>query len=205
MLEVFRLCALEAKARSANNPFQRLLAAFGVKPKLMAAECGVYRGQSLVACCNIARDLGVDVAFVGLDSFEGLPPLSETDLEFAPDGIAYRDKTFFADAPLDEVQATLNAANLSNSVHLLRWLPEAAYDFVNIDCDLYEPHLECLEYFYPRTKSGGIIFFDDYHSADFPMAKQAIDIFLSDKPETLLHLRYGDEGVNHTKTYIQKY
>lgn len=212
LLEVFRLCSLELKARAANDPFHRLMAVFGAKPKLVAAECGVYRGHSLVACGKIARDLGVDASFVGLDSFEGLPPLSETDLQFAPEGIPYRDKVFFADAPLDEVQSTIAAANLSNSVRLvkgffadtLKTLPEASYDFVNIDCDLYEPHLECLEYFYPRTKSGGIIFFDDYHSADFPMAKQAIDLFMADKPETLLHLRYGDEGVNHTKTYIFK-
>jgi O-methyltransferase len=212
LLEIFRTCALDVKARALNDPLHRLAFALGAKPKMVAAECGVYRGHSLVACSKIARDLGLNCTFIGLDSFEGLPTLSETDLQFAPDGIPYRTRTFFADAPVQEVRATVADAGFAGSVKLVRGffsetlstLSEAAYDFVNIDCDLYEPHLECLEYFYPRTKKGGVIFFDDYHSADFPMARRAIDTFMSDKPETLFHLRFGVEGVNHTKAYILK-
>jgi O-methyltransferase len=51
---------------------------------------------------------------------------------------------------------------------------------------------------------GGIIFLDDYHSRDFPMAKNAVDKFFENKPEILLHLRFGPEGINHTKCYIEK-
>jgi len=84
-------------------------------------------------------------------------------------------------------------------------LPEQRYHFVNIDCDLYEPHIECLEYFYPRMASGSIVFFDDYHSVEFPMAGQAIDDYMRDKPEQLLHLRFGEEGPNRTKCFFVKY
>ena len=52
---------------------------------------------------------------------------------------------------------------------------------------------------------GGVIFFDDYHSGDYPMAKEAIDDFMQDKPELLLHLRFGDDAVNRTKGFIIKY
>ena len=52
---------------------------------------------------------------------------------------------------------------------------------------------------------GGVLFFDDYHSIDFPMASKAIDQFMSDKPEQLLHLRFGDDGPNITKSFFVKY
>src|SRR5690606_5101379 len=70
LLEVFRMCALDVKARFLNDPVNRLASVFYAKPKMVAAECGVYRGHSLVACSRIARDLGLECAFVGLDSFE---------------------------------------------------------------------------------------------------------------------------------------
>jgi len=86
----------------------------------------------------------------------------------------------------------------------LQRLPDQHYDFVNIDCDLYEGHMQCLEYFYPRTKPGGTIFFDDYHSTTFPMARRAADDFLKGRSEQLFHIRFGDDEVNHTKAFLTK-
>lgn len=184
----------------------------GTAKPMRAAECGVYRGHSLVACLRIARDLRVPVKFTGLDSFTGLPELDKEDLELAPEKALYREKVLFDDTSFDAVSNLLKLAGFSDTAQLvggffidtLPTLNEARYDFVNIDCDLYAPHIECLEYFYPRMNNGGIIFFDDYHSHDFPMAKHAIDKFLEDKPETLFHLRFGIDGVNHMKCYIEK-
>ncbi|OWW02406.1 hypothetical protein ATY81_21810 [Rhizobium sp. R72] len=179
---------------------------------MQAAECGIYRGHSLVACLRVARDLRVPVKFIGLDSFAGLPALVEEDLEVAPENAPYRKKVLFDDTSFEAVSELVKSAGFARDAKLIRGffvdtlprLQETRYDFVNIDCDLYAPHIECLEYFYPKMNSGGIIFFDDYHSHDFPMAKNAIDKFLEDKPETLLHLRFGPDGTNHTKCYIEK-
>jgi hypothetical protein len=179
---------------------------------LQAAECGVYKGASLASCARIARATGSRVAFTGLDTFAGLPALSETDLAYNPHKAARGDVPLFSDTSLEQVQAflaeqapgaeaTLVAGLFADT---LRTLPERRYDFVHVDCDLYEPHLECLEYFYPRMRPGGIVFFDDYHSVEFPMAKGAIDVFMSGRPEELMHLRCGEDRPNHTKAWFVK-
>ena len=52
---------------------------------------------------------------------------------------------------------------------------------------------------------GGIVFFDDYHSVNYPMAGKAIDKFMANKPERLQHLRFGEDGPNRTKAFFVKY
>ena len=177
-----------------------------------AAECGVFQGHSMAACLAIADRLGLEMTMVGLDTFDGLPPLSATDLELAPATAPYRTQTFFGNTSRDLADRNIGAKAGRCRYELVQGLfsqtlpklAERAYFFVNIDCDLYEPHLECLEYFYPRVRQGGIIFFDDYHSVDYPMGRKAIDHFLADKPEQLWHLRLGADGTNFTKTYIMR-
>jgi len=178
-----------------------------------AAECGVFSGNSLLACASIARDQGVKGEFWGLDTFEGLPPLSDMDKQYAPPTAKYRTQTMFTETSVSAVRKLLNEAGFGEEICLvpglfadtLSKIPENQYHFVNIDCDLYEPHIQCLEYFYPRMAKGGIVFFDDYHSIDYPMARQAIDMFMNDKRERLLHLRFGADGANITKAYFVKY
>lgn len=178
-----------------------------------AVECGVFSGSSLRACASIARDQGTDFRFWGLDTFEGLPELSEMDKHFAPPKASYRKRRVFTDTSVDTVRQLLDEAGFGDEIQLVpglfnKTLPqiaEATYHFVNIDCDLYEPHLECLNYFYPRMVPGGIVFFDDYHSVDYPMARHAIDKFMADKPERLQHLRFDVDGPNMTKSFFVKY
>jgi len=178
-----------------------------------AVECGVYMGSSLLACALAARDTAIPYRMIGMDTFSGLPPLSEKDRSLAPMGARYLNTQVFTDTSIESVQAEIVRAGLGGSIELrqglfsvtLPTLPEQQYHFVNIDCDLYEPHIECLEYFYPRVKNGGIIFFDDYHSVEFPMARQAIDDYMQDKPEQLLHLRFGEDRPNRTKSFFVKY
>ncbi len=179
----------------------------------LAAECGVYKGNCLIACAEIAREYGLPIHIYGLDTFSGLPELSETDKLYAIKTVLKKNSEMFSDTSVSEVQAKIEEKDLSKYISLvpglfqntLSSLPEKKYFFVNIDCDLYEPHLECLEFFYPRMESGGIIFFDDYHSVEFPMARVAIDKFMDGRQETLFHLRYGEEAANHTKAFIVKY
>lgn len=178
-----------------------------------AVECGVYTGSSLVATAKILQRHHLRYKLYGLDTFSGLPPLSDKDKVFAPTDAPYREQTFFTDTSLESVTSKVKDAGLSKQVTLLPGLftdtlPQLKPDrfhFVNIDCDLYEPHLECLNYFYPRLLKGGVIFFDDYHSVEYPMAAKAIDDFLADKPERLFHLRFGDDAPNRTKSFIVKY
>ena len=178
-----------------------------------AAECGVYLGNALVATARILTDAGVRFKVYGLDTFAGLPKLSAKDRSLAPPGAKYLSRTLFADTSMEAVREKLHAAGLERNVTLLQGLfeatlpelPDRRYHFVNIDCDLYEPHLECLQYFYPRMEPGGVIFFDDYHSVHYPMARKAIDEFMRDKPEKLFFLRYGEDGPNLTKAFLVKF
>lgn len=178
-----------------------------------AVECGVYTGSSLLACGLMVRDANIPYQMIGLDTFCGLPALSDKDRSFAPEGARYLNSQVFMDTSIESVQAKIIEAGLDGHIELrqglfsetLSKLPEHSYHFVNIDCDLYEPHIECLEYFYPRMVKGGVVFFDDYHSVEYPMAKQAIDHFMQDKPEQLLHLLFGNDGPNITKSFFVKY
>lgn len=44
---------------------------------------------------------------------------------------------------------------------------EVKYAFVSIDCDLYEPILDGIRYFYPHMSEGGYIFIHDYNNPKF--------------------------------------
>lgn len=181
--------------------------------RFLAVECGVYKGNSLVACAEIARDFGLPFHFYGLDTFEGLPALSEKDRSMAPPNALYLQQRLFADTSLEEVKKRVEEKGLDPYISLvpglfrdtLPTLFDKKFWFVSIDCDLYEPHVECLEFFYPRMERGGVIFFDDYYSVEYPMARTAVDEFLKDKSESLLHLRYSDDKPNHTKAFIVKH
>lgn len=215
LLQAFSLALGNYRSSTRQSPGRMgALKAFLRPPApFLAVECGVFSGSSLRACALIARDHGVDFRFCGLDTFEGLPKLSEKDKQFAPPKASYRKRRLFTDTSVDTVRQMLNEAGFGDEIQLypglfsttLPRLAEAAYHFVNVDCDLYEPHLECLDYFYPRMVPGGIVFFDDYHSVDYPMARQAIDKFMEGKPERLQHLRFDVDGPNITKSFFVKY
>jgi hypothetical protein len=183
------------------------------KRTFLAAECGVFRGTGLAACAELAKATQLPIRIYGLDTFSGLPELGSKDRALAPANAPYLASQLFADTSLDSVQKFLDERGVAEYAVLIRGLfddtmkslPDDEYFFVNIDCDLYEPHIQCLEFFYPRVPRGGIIFFDDYHSVEFPMARQAIDDFMRGRPEMLFHLRYADDGPNQTKAFIVKF
>lgn len=203
LLEVFR--SLLATASLQNR------AAYDRDGRFYIAEAGTYRGRGLLAMLNTATQLGINVHITGLDSFEGLPTLSDTDVANAPVNAAYLKRTLFADVTEREVRAYIGTENAGRFelvkgffADTLPTLPERQYLMAIIDCDLYSSHMDCMSYFYERVMPGGVIFFDDYHSSQYPMAKLAVDNFLSDKPEELFHLGYASPRGNNVKTYIVK-
>lgn len=215
VLEAFNLALanyvrLERRAGALPARMKKL---FQAGRTFTAAECGVFTGNSLLACASLARDTGVPFELFGLDTFTGLPELSATDRSFAPPSAAYLKQTWFTETSVEAVAQRVREAGLARRVHLVQGLfadslprlPEHRFDFVNIDCDLYEPHIECLEYFYPRMVPGGVVFFDDYHSVDYPMAAKAVDAFMKDRPEKLQHLRFGEDAPNRTKAFFIKH
>jgi O-methyltransferase len=179
----------------------------------LAAECGVYRGHALVAYAELARRSAIPIHFYGLDTFAGLPQPSAVDREYLTADSPSLTETLFADTSVEEVRQRIEERGLGAYITLLAGqfqttlpkLPDGQFFFVSVDCDLYEPHLQCLEYFYPRMIRGGVIYIDDYHSVEFPMARRAVDEFMRGRSEQLFHLRYGEEGRNQTKAYLVKF
>jgi O-methyltransferase len=209
------LCASNAARIGGSSAAQRLLHVANIiaqRSPVYVAECGVYQGSSLVSCAKLAKFLRRETRFIGLDTFLGLPPLSATDISHSPTPAALGEKPLFSDTSLEGVIKLAEKHRVAKSIELISGLfaltlpklPERRYIFVNIDCDLYEPHIECLEYFYGRVEPGGIVFFDDYHSVEFPMARAAVDHFMAGRPERLIHLRFGQDGPNMTKAFFIK-
>ena len=67
--------------------------------------------------------------------------------------------------------------------------PQTRISLLNIDVDLYEPTLCCLENLYPIVTTGGVIILDDYGA--FPGANTAIEEFFVDKEEQIQKLPYS--------------
>jgi O-methyltransferase len=159
------------------------------------AECGVYRGSSLLGMTRLLRQKNCKARVFGLDSFEGFPEPSKEDHQ--SDGSAHPDveKGHFNDTSYEALsnkakavgfddQITLFKGYFENTLHNLK---NEKFSLVHIDCDLYQPYKQCLEFFYDKVLPGGYIVFDEYSfSKDvYPGAQKAIDEFLADKPEKI--------------------
>lgn len=179
--------------------------------KFEIIEVGTYRGRGLKALLDLCASLNINVHITGMDSFEGLPALSDQDAQYAPANASYRSRVLFADVTEREVRAYIGEEDRDRYTLVkgffsdtIATLDETDYIMAIIDCDLYSSHMDVMPYLYERLLPGGIMFFDDYHSGQYPMAKVAINEFLETKPEKLFHLGYATPKGNNVKTYIVK-
>ena len=151
-------------------------------------ECGVFRGTTALFLCRAARARNPRYAGERLhlvDSFKGLSaPVSEdrVDRLDARDAAGQDGIAGTLSAPVEAARKALRdfpAAAIHEGwiPEVFAQLPETRWAFVHIDVDLYEPTGHCLEYFYPRLLSGGVIVCDDYGSPLFPGAQRAWNRF----------------------------
>jgi O-methyltransferase len=120
------------------------------------AELGVFRGD-FAKFINISFP---DRKLYLFDTFEGF---NDKDREIEKKGNYSQDKQDFSNT---SVELVLNKMQYKeNCVVRKGYFPETAKDledefvFVSIDADLYEPTYNGLNYFYPRLKRGGYIFY----------------------------------------------
>jgi O-methyltransferase len=143
------------------------------------AEVGVFRGASAHLICQVKGGLPLYL----FDTFEGLPEPSDADR-------GVHRKHQYA-AGLEDVRQYL--AGFPN-VHFFKGefpgsasnAPEQQYSFAHFDVDLYEGTKRCLEYFYPRMVTGGIMLSHDYGL--LAGVEQAFREFFQDKPEQIIDL-----------------
>ena len=189
--------ALRATSNPAM-PLRRMLRFYELVRQLDAAlpltgdiaECGCFRGMSSFLLCTYIRRS--DPAFDGtgyhiFDSFQGLGqpsmddeiPVDHTDAK----RLSKMSRQGAFAASLDTVKHSLT--RFPGIEYHPGWIPltfqglaEKTYRFVHVDVDHYDPTWACLEYFYPRLVSGGVLVSDDY---SWPGARKAIDEFCSEQ------------------------
>lgn len=128
------------------------------------AELGVFRG----AFSAIMNRLFYNSKHYLFDTFEGF---SEIDIQYELKNKYTTDEalTRFKNTSIDLVLSKMKYPE--NCIIKKGYFPDSLngledkFSFVSLDCDLYKPILEGLEYFYPRLINGGYIMIHDYNSA----------------------------------------
>lgn len=158
------------------------------------AECGVFKGSTIVGIGYYLKTTNSDKKVLGFDSFEGFSGDDlNSDLSFSMTDDIKNEAKLFKNNSFERVEKKLKMVNVSDNIELIKGyfnetLPNyssKSFCFVHLDCDLYEPYKYCLDFFYPRMVKGGIILFDEYNDPVYKKCNLAIDEFLSDKTEKL--------------------
>jgi hypothetical protein len=148
------------------------------------AELGVYKGGTAAVLAKFARKLG-RTAYL-FDTFEGF---DEADLT----GLDAGTPVGFIDTSLEYVRAAVG----DDSVNFIKGrFPETTsavpentkFCFVHLDCDLYAPMRDALEFFYERLVPGGFLIAHDYSSLCWDGPERALDRFLIGKSECVIPL-----------------
>ena len=175
-------------------------------------ECGVGSGGTINSYVETSRVLDIPVRPIhGFDSFQGLPEPSihdKNDEGNSPNkGLVNRPRKYI-DRYIDFWNK--NDYNLDITIYegwFKDTFPTCTVDTIailHLDVDIYDSYLDSLNYFYNKVEKQGYILFDEYDNPSdlekWAGAKKAIDLFFSDKPETL----YTFEDNDFRKTYTIK-
>ncbi|RPJ54035.1 MAG: macrocin-O-methyltransferase [Methanobacteriota archaeon] len=151
------------------------------------AEVGVYKGGSAKIICEAKGDRSLDL----FDTFEGIPSIDR-----GLDGNVFKEGQYAAS--LEEVKRYLDRYPM---MHYYKGrfpltagpVKEKVFSFVNLDVDTHDSTWSCLEFFYPRMHSGGLILCHDYCDG-VPGVKSAVDRFFEDKAEPIIEIS-GFHGI----------
>ena len=168
------------------------------------AEFGIALGGSSIC---IASALDGKRSFFGFDVFEQIPPPSERDgpnasarysqiVSGESSGINGSEYYGYLDDIYGRVCDNFRKAGFivdNKAVRLIRGLFQdtlsssdlEVISLAHIDCDWYDPVLECLNFIWPKLSVGGVIILDDYN--DWDGCRQATDDFLNKTPDATLY------------------
>ena len=179
------------------------------------AECGVWRGGSVLAMILTLQDLGVEDRDIHLfDTFDGMTEPTEHDVspidpparqtwddaragERRPWGELFDPELFNEEV----VRETLLATGYpERRLHLVRGpveetLPRDGPErlaLLRLDTDWYESTRHELVHLYPRLSDGGVLIVDDY--GHWAGAKRAVDEYFDEQAEPLLLHRIDYTG-----------
>jgi O-methyltransferase len=172
------------------------------------AECGVFRGASLVPTAIYVQQKKIPKHIFGFDSFQGFDAVVNKDITLGGTRDPFRRLGGFSETSEALVLGKLQRFKVAQVVTLvpgyfrdsLQKCAECRFSFVHLDCDTYDSYSECLRFFYSRVNVGGIILFDEYNDLAWPGCNMAVDEFLADKPEKPQLITKD----NYEKFYIEK-
>jgi hypothetical protein len=148
-------------------------------------ECGAYRGATSLLIALLGRLNGVEQKVLMLDTFAGMPAVSDFDLgrqdgEFRP--------------PADQVELIrrqAEALGVGERVEIHQGLfadtfatlagRGLRFALVHIDANIYQGTLEACRFTIPRVSGGGAVVFDDYNGVCDLGARLAIDEYFADR------------------------
>lgn len=142
-------------------------------------EFGVYKGDWINRLVELNSRLGLKRKIWGFDSFEGL---SDPDPRFDN---AYWKPGMFS-ASLEDVEKYVRVSERPEIKLVKGWFNESLHGsdaqgleevaFARIDCDIYEPSLECLRFLSSRLSHGAVLVFDDWsHRLDTGETRAFLD------------------------------
>jgi tetratricopeptide (TPR) repeat protein len=153
------------------------------------AEFGIFEGWWIDFLWNATENIGLYRRVYGFDSFEGLSdPDPKHDLDFWKKGqytcsLEQVEKNVSASA---RPRIKLVKGFFEKSLHGADALLAEQFSYVRIDCDIYQPALDCLRYLGPRLADGAILVFDDWpHMRGFG-EQRAFEEWLPEVP----HLKF---------------
>lgn len=167
------------------------------------AECGVWRGGSMMAVAETLGRMGDTTRHLFLyDTFEGMTAPGERDLQFdgrAAGRLLERDEKktgMWCYAGTEEVRRNLQKVGYpADQITLVEGkveetIPATIPDqiaLLRLDTDWYESTRHEFAHLYPRLASGGILIIDDY--GHWQGAKQATDEYFASLggPRPFLH------------------
>jgi O-methyltransferase len=173
------------------------------------AECGVWRGGSVLAMILTLQELGVDDRDIHLfDTFEGMTEPTELDVEKGgePALEEWQKAQSREGRPWDGMfgahvfdehsvrETVLSSGYPAERVHIVKGpveetIPQQAPDalaLLRLDTDWYESTRHELLHLYPRLADGGVLLIDDY--GHWEGARRAVDEYFSEyAPPVLLN------------------
>ena len=174
------------------------------------AECGVWRGGSMMAVAYTLLSLGRDdVDLYMFDTFEGMPRPTPRDVNvFGDNAIVKFKQTLIGDdasewcrASLQEVKENLASTGYNaRRMHFVQGKVEVTLPrfappelaLLRLDTDWYESTLHEMEHLFPRLTRGGVIIIDDY--GHWRGARQAVDEYLAAENVAMLLNRIDYTG-----------
>jgi hypothetical protein len=179
------------------------------------AECGVWRGGSVLAMILTLQDLGITDRDIYLyDTFEGMTAPTEHDVSsLDPPALATWKEaqergerawgSMFDAGSFNEAtvrQTVLSTGYPVERIHFVRGpvedtIPGTVADelaLLRLDTDWYESTRHELEHLYPRLTDGGVLIIDDY--GHWEGARRAVDEYFANHAAPLLLNRIDYTG-----------